>query len=124
MRMLFLDDDITRTQKIRLLNDKYRVIGVETVYQAISQLEESEFDVISLDHDLDGLVFYPSDEKSGAEVTRWIAKNRPHITSKIILHSWNESGVTTMKNILAHADIKCVTLKFDTLEYWNFLCLN
>jgi len=75
-RMLFLDD---RTKRIEAARKKYThlydVTYVHNVKECLRYLCRQEFDIVSLDHDLDGNDFQnPDDVTSGMEVVRYIEK--------------------------------------------------
>ena len=75
-RMLFLDD---RTKRIEAARKKYTqqydVTFVHNTKECLRYLCREEFDIVSLDHDLDGNDFQnPDDVTSGMEVVRYIEK--------------------------------------------------
>ena len=75
-RMLFLDD---RTKRIEAARKKYEgvydVTFVHNAKECLRYLCREEFDIVSLDHDLDGNDFQdPDDVTSGMEVVRYIEK--------------------------------------------------
>ena len=123
MKILFLDDDENRHKRFRQRMTSKPFSPALTAEGAIEILEdhpfkEIVFNIVSLDHDLCGGVFEPSDEKSGAEVARYIAvmDNPPQ---KVVLHSYNEKGVAEMAAILWGAECKIVVAPFDTEAYWK-----
>ena len=92
--------------------------AVYTADDAIGELNEESFDIVSLDHDLCGGVFEPSDEKSGAKVAHFIvAMDNP--PKKVVLHSYNETGVAEMARILDDAECEAVEALFDSDDYWE-----
>ena len=109
MKMLFLDDDPNRRKKaIMYYSLRYEIYAVETAEEAIQVLDAIfPFDVVSLDHDLGGQVYCPSDDNSGYAVAKHIATmsedKRPKI---VIVHSFNPVGAD---NMLAVLDGKVVT---------------
>ena len=75
-RMLFLDD---RTKRIEAARKKYEgvydVTFVHNAKECLRYLCREEFDIVSLDHDLDGNDFQdPDSDTSGMEVVRYIEK--------------------------------------------------
>jgi CheY-like chemotaxis protein len=76
--------------------------GVETAEQAIKMLEEnSPYDLVSLDHDLGGEYFAPSDEVSGYAVAEHISKMpKDKLPKKVVIHSFNSNGAKNMENVL------------------------
>jgi len=72
-------------------------------------------DLASLDHDLSGGAYEPSDHRSGYAVARYIALMPPELRPrKIILHSRNDKGVANMAASLPMAQ----RVEFGTPEYW------
>ena len=109
MRILFLDDDANRHKKFQsLLGIKY--YPAYTAEEAISFLKSSQFDLVSLDHDLGNEVYVDSfgETPTGYTVAKWIAENKPKIGA-IVLHSLNPPGVANMKSILRN-------------DYYLFIC--
>lgn len=101
-RILVLDDDHTR---LKAFNQ--RLIGsvvdcVTTSKDAISKLNEHQYDVVYLDHDLGGNTHVPSGENTGYEVAQHIAsmENKPR---NIIIHSFNMAGAKNMMSLLHDA---------------------
>jgi hypothetical protein len=72
----------------------------ETAFIAKKLLEDSNFDVICLDHDLGGKAFVDSeDENTGYQVATYIATNKiPY--GKCIIHSLNFPGAMRMYHLL------------------------
>lgn len=65
-------------------------------------LSERSFDVIFLDHDLDGRTYVPINEpNAGYQLALWISEN--DIPGKIIIHSYNEFAVPEMLKVLPQA---------------------
>lgn len=124
-RILFLDDDLARHARFRDRMAEHDVVYVETPEDAIRELEAGYFDLVSLDHDLFGKVYQPSDEKSGYVVAKHIAdkmdKDIPLVT---YCHSWNEKGVKKMMEALKTDrwyTTNAYALPFDSEEYWERL---
>lgn len=120
MRILFLDDDKNRILRFREAMIGHIVTTVETPEEAFAALDSQErFDIASLDHDLYGKVYQPSDEKSGFAVCEHIdnmdADNRP---IKVICHSYNEDGAAAMAALL-----NGIIAPFDSEEYWRHFVL-
>lgn len=122
MRILFLDDDPNRHQTFR-----YKTIGmdktvVETPEEAFEALVREQFDIVSLDHDLEGKIYCPSDEKSGFAVCQFLNTMPSEILpNKVVLHSYNEEGVRNMRRELYELGrtIRVVTAPFDCDKFWE-----
>ena len=69
---------------------------------AIHALKRDTFDIIFLDHDLEGKPADSEDKNSGSEVARFIA-DRAVVCPCIILHTENRQGRASMENILSEA---------------------
>ena len=114
MATLFLDDNKERIKKIKN-SVPYTITIVTTTEACISKLEEDEWDLVFLDHDLNGEVYVDSGRKDcGMEVVRWIIKNQP-IIRNIIIHTHNtEAGLLMLKQ-LQSAKYKANYIPFDNL---------
>lgn len=76
MRMLFVDDRSKRLHAaLSNYSDKYTVVLATNVREALRQMSADFFDVISLDHDLNGCDFEDPDSTGcGMEIVRYIGK--------------------------------------------------
>lgn len=105
--ILFLDDCATRrgwaTENIHAdLVERHdvRVTLVATAADACAALAGPPYDLVYLDHDLDGEAWAnPNGKNTGSEVVRWILLNRPKI-GKVIVHSMNTPQGNRMANAL------------------------
>ena len=98
---LFLDDMEERASLFSKLYGSEKTIFVTTAQEAILALERSEFDLVSLDHDLGGQVYQSSKEENcGMEVVRWIVEHKPKI-DHIVVHSWNVPASLRMASALS-----------------------
>ena len=119
-RMLFLDD---RTKRIEAAHKKYThlydVTYVHNVKECLRYLCRKEFDIISLDHDLNGDDFQDPDEvSSGMEVVRYIVKCGGFPPSQIVkpevwIHSSNLLAANLMISELLKAGIPAYFRKFE-----------
>lgn len=123
MRILFLDDDKQRLQEFADRVGYHDITLVETPGQAMEALERGDpFDVVSLDHDLFGKVYQPSDIRSGyavCEYLNWLPREK--LPNKIICHSFNENGVKAMMEKLASFCDAGKAERFGTEAYWNLV---
>lgn len=122
MRILFLDDDPNRLSafEAHAMAQGHDLALVTTPEDAIGTLRVAQYDIVSLDHDLYGKVYQPSDDKSGFAVCQFIATMpKQHRPKAVICHSFNEQGV---KNMVAELD-KChqenIAVRFGEDRYWN-----
>ena len=106
MKVLVLEDD---WERIKQFTD-WRMQGHEvtitkTVGEAISELEQNEFDLLCLDHDLGEHVYVESigAEETGYLVALWLSQNPERSPDTIVLHSLNRPGRDNMKSALPRA---------------------
>jgi CheY-like chemotaxis protein len=102
MNILFLDDDSIRVRQARIDFAKDELSIAETAEQAIKLLEKySPFDTVSLDHDLGGNIYCPSDDMSGFAVAEYISKmDKEKMPKQVIVHSFNPDGAAKMIKVL------------------------
>lgn len=106
MKILILEDDETRVKKFKSLFYGHELYITHLPVQANQWLEELEFDVITLDHDLaeeaQGLD-NNFDVGTGLEVAKYIGEH-PWLSpnAQILIHSLNGGGaqrmISAMKN--------------------------
>lgn len=115
LRILFLDDDYERRRFARREAIGQRFVEVETAAQAIDALaKRGRFDVVCLDHDLDGELYAPSDHKSGFEVARWLARKCPEEKRPgvVVVHSHNTRKAKGMVRFLTVAGFSTIRIPF------------
>jgi len=102
MKILFLDDDSIRIRQARIDFVKDELSVAETAGQAIRMLEKnSRYDLASLDHDLGGNIYCPSDEVSGFAVAEYISKmHKEKMPKQVVVHSFNPDGAANMMQVL------------------------
>ncbi len=102
MKVLFLDDDKDRMKEAEIKFVEDELTKVETVEQAIEMLEQnSPYDLVSLDHDLGGEIFCPSDEVSGFAVAKFISQmTKDKLHERVVVHSFNPDGARNMMDVL------------------------
>lgn len=85
----------------------HEVTIVNNVGEAIAVLEEQEFDIAFLDHDLGERVYVDSfdKEETGYLVALWLAEHEDRRPEVIVLHSLNPAGRENMKAVLPDAHI-------------------
>lgn len=117
MRILFLDDNPQRHDAADECFDGAEVVHAWTYWDAIGLLEDERFDVIYLDHDLNDWEsasvitgMYGSRELTGLDVARFIARQlrRDMSPGRIVVHSWNPAGASSMVQILKSVGIPTV----------------
>jgi len=105
MRVLILEDDHERHEIFREKLIGTVCVIVETVEQAIQKLQEEQWDLLFLDHDLGGKVYVDSSEPdTGYQVAKWLEANPSCQPGRIILHTLNGPGAKNILQCLPHAE--------------------
>ena len=119
-RMLFLDDRTKRIEAARKnYTQQYDVTYVHNAKECLRYLCREEFDIVSLDHDLNGDDFQdPDDTTSGMEVVRYIVKCGGFPPSQIVkpviwIHSSNGFAANLMINELLKVSIHALHRRFE-----------
>ena len=104
MKILILEDNTERMvifrEKLEEEHELHFYDQVEDAKKALAAL--GPFDMIYLDHDLDGRVFVdPEEPNTGYQLARYIAEQ--DIGAEIILHTMNPFGAARMKKVLPRA---------------------
>jgi CheY-like chemotaxis protein len=104
-KVLILEDSEARRrifrEKLGSVCDLFFFDRVEEAKRAL--IEEGPFDLIFLDHDLDGRVFVSSNEaNTGYQLAKFIARER--VKPRIIIHSMNFAGAARMRELLPEAE--------------------
>lgn len=95
IRVIIIEDTKERQEVLTSLYRSHAWILVSTAHRAITLLNAYDFDIISLDYNLDG-------ELTGADVARAIASSRNR-SARIVIHSMNPRGAEQIAKILPHA---------------------
>jgi len=125
MKMLFVDD---RTKRIHYALEnfpEFEVTIATCVPEALRQMSSQDWDVVSLDHDLNGHDFQDPDTPTcGMEIMRYIGKTGWPIQRRIPefwIHSSNLFAahlmITTLSKIGLHAWYKPIYYKTDNMKY-------
>ncbi len=109
-RLLFLDDDPERCRKVQQAAPYADIF--HTAFGAISALFVSDYEIVSLDHDLGSQTMVDSGPGTGYEVACFIAKSkRPKL---VVLHSFNRVGVQNMARVLISSGVTTAIGAFGT----------
>lgn len=74
-KLLFLDDRTKRLEAARKVHVGFAVTIAANVKECLRQMSQNDWDVISLDHDLNGCDFEdPDSSNTGMEVVRYLEK--------------------------------------------------
>jgi CheY-like chemotaxis protein len=113
LKILILEDDSSRKNQFRKNMIGHVITVVSSTSACIEQLQET-WDMLFIDHDLDGKVFVPSGPGTGWEVAEWLSKNPDKKPNKIIIHTLNNLGAQKMKELLPEAEL----LPFAWIMIW------
>jgi len=122
MNILFLDDDPKRTKAFRSQCPK--ATCVETADACLQKLREQQWDVIFLDHDLNGEHYVNSGRNDcGMEVVRNLVSNPCHSISgtTVVVHSYNLAASIEMANRLNQAGYEGCRLPFGLRGFTAFV---
>lgn len=105
MKLLFVDDRSKRIHSaLRQYSNKFEVTIAPNTKEALRQLSSKQWDVVSLDHDLDGSDYQnPDDHTSGMEIVRYIEQTAWPKTRRapmFVIHSSNLFAATAMEERL------------------------
>lgn len=103
MRILILED-----QEIRQKKFVFNLIGNEvfitaSVKECIDHLDRLPWDILFLDHDIEGPWLCPSGPGTGYEVACWLEQHPERQPKLIFTHSYNVTGVENICRALPKA---------------------
>lgn len=113
MLILVLDDDPNRHDSFSQHFKDHNVLHVCKAQDAIDSLNRLTFDLVCLDHDLDicnGLDIETTG--TGHDAARFIGHHMATVPKKILIHSWNNSGVRNMLEELEQVKTEILVKKF------------
>jgi len=123
MHIFFLDDDPDRVLAFRNAVCDHNLIVATTAQEAIEIINDQTFDLLSLDHDLGGKVYCPSDALSGfalVEVILELPVNK--LPKHVIIHTRNQCGAANMLiPLMEEPRIELYVARFGYPEYWKIL---
>jgi hypothetical protein len=118
MRILILEDNPLRIEKFKILFKNQQVDHCATVNDAKNACLVHEYDILWLDHDLDGKIWEDSDkETTGFEFVKWLVLNGFQKNSLNYIHSMNPVGANRMLNYLKDNDYDAIWIPFNTLKF-------
>ena len=115
MNILLLDDNLHRITFFQNSLKKHSLVVCRHTKVAIKALQKGSFDLVFLDHDLEGEPADPEDANCGSEVARFIAEHQIRC-GRIILHTENRAGRESMEVILG----ACESIPNSKLKQVNF----
>lgn len=108
LKILVLEDMGHRIEFFKEKLSKHDVWFFDQASDAINALSliNKEWDIVFLDHDLEGKIFVPSSyQNTGYTVAKFISEHDNIKINQIIIHSMNPQGANNIKNILPQAEI-------------------
>jgi len=118
IKMLFMDDRTKRIMAaLNKYQDKYDVTIVTNVKECLRYLCQQQWDILSLDHDLNGDDFQdPDDINSGMEVIRYLTKTAwtdRYKKPEVWVHSSNLFAAELMLVMFQNLNFKAYYRKFE-----------
>lgn len=102
MNIMILEDSPERCEFFRKFLSGHVLYFYDNAEAAKTALRLQEFDMIFLDHDLEGQVYVNSDhENTGYQVAKYIADK--NIETQVIIHTMNYSGAGRMLSVLPNS---------------------
>lgn len=111
MNILLLEDSKHRITFFKARLKGHHLTICSHAKSAKKALKKDSFDIIFLDHDLQGKPADPKGDNTGSEVARFIA-DREIEASLIVIHSENRRGRESMEGILLNS----VTMPYGQLK--------
>ena len=109
LKIMILEDMPSRIQffKNKLhKHDVYFFDNADDAMNALCFLNNKKWDIVFLDHDLEGRIFVPSSyHNTGYTVAKFISENSDIEINQIITHSMNPQGAQNIKTVLPRAEI-------------------
>ena len=117
MRILILEDNTIRIEKFELLFKNQQLRIVQNVEDAITFCLSEEFQIMWLDHDLEGKIWEDSNkENTGYQFIKWLVDNEKQRNSLIYIHSMNPIGASKMLNYLKDNGYDGIWIPFNLLK--------
>jgi hypothetical protein len=106
LKMLFVDDRSKRIHSaLRMWKDELDITIAPSAREALRLLSSQDWDIVSLDHDLDGSDYQdPDDHTSGMEIIRYVEKTgwpKVRKVPQFVIHSSNLFAATAMEARIA-----------------------
>jgi len=111
-KILILEDDPNRVLKFYEMFEYHSLTITNTSEAAIEIASSHKFDVIFLDHDLDGRVYVNSDEKNTGYQVAKILPSTINKNTPVIIHSWNGVGAKRMMGAMNESGMNSKIIHF------------
>ncbi len=103
VKVLVVDDNPSRQAKFFIHKGDKDLRRTWNAAECIEALKEGDWDICSLDHDLESIPFDdPEKENSGSGIVRWVVEHKPDV-KKFIVHSYNSKEAQKMVEALKAA---------------------
>jgi len=117
MKILILEDNSFRIEKFKILFKNQQVDLCYTAEEAIYSCRKNKYEILWLDHDLDGKIWQDSqDENTGFRFIKWMVDNKIEKDALIYIHSMNPIGANKMLNYLKDNDYDGIWIPFNLLK--------
>lgn len=111
IRALVLEDDTLRIAEFeqRFAERGWTADFADNAIDAVKFIDENDYDIIFLDHDLGGEIYVDSGNKNtGSEVARHMASKETRFSGTVIVHSLNYAGSENIVGTLNRVGIYAV----------------
>jgi CheY-like chemotaxis protein len=117
MRILILEDNLERIEKFKILFKNQQVTFCNNINDAVAECLVYNFDVLWLDHDLNGKIWENSfKEETGYQFVKWLVDNQEQKKALIYIHSMNPIGANLMLNYLRDNGYDGIWIPFHLLK--------
>lgn len=113
MHIFILEDNEYRMKKFREELAGHKIDHAETVQDGTSMVLANKYDLLFLDHDLDGEEMVDSaNDNTGYQLAEFIASFTPNKETPCVVHSLNPAGANNIMRAIPHA----VKIPFSSLD--------
>ncbi|MDP6958941.1 MAG: response regulator [Planctomycetota bacterium] len=105
-KILVVEDDALRIGTFREQLESYTVHVAISVEEAKEHLQQTNYDLLFLDHDLEfgeRVYINPEEADTGYQLAKWISGKKKFSKIPIVVHSFNWFGANRMVRILENA---------------------
>ena len=118
MKILILEDNHYRIEKFEKLFKNQDIYMFDKFNFNLQEVcLKNEFQVLWLDHDLEGKIWEDSDkENTGYQFVKWLVSNNLQRNALIYIHSMNPIGANRMLNCLKDNNYDGIWIPFHLLK--------
>jgi hypothetical protein len=118
MKLLILEDNLERINKFKLLFKNQDLYLCQSAQIAKDACLLNNFNVLWLDHDLDGKQWEDSQkENTGYTFVKWLVDNELQKDALIYVHSMNPIGANKMLNYLKDNGYDGIWIPFHLIKF-------